>query len=262
VSPLGGDGRKENMSEVESFEEIREREPSPLWVWVLDRDMASVYAAHIFYSVCPECGKRKLQIIDFSFTSVPLEFLVERAVVFVPPVQYESRSGLSWEHCPGFFSRAEDLRSVIAPKVMGMTQLHIPEPAWKRALADFRAVYTVQPVEISIPERKRICFQCLMKKMPEPDYRQGGLRIWKVKEEKTDPTYIYARKVEAHGIKTSNIFNHTIQGLQFIFHVRDWTKGWLKAYKPVTITSPNHPDLQLPEGEYVLYHPRPRRGGD
>jgi len=245
----------------ETFEEMKKKEPRALCVWVLDKDMATVYPAYVFDTVCPECGKRRLNIVRYSGSEIPLKHLKDNAVIFVPPKQY--KSGLSWENCPGFFSRKVDLKFVTVPRRLAST-LFLPSTSWVTVYSEVRAVYTENDIAemfLTFPKKKRICFQCLLKKLPEPEYEQGNLRIWKVKNDKNDPTYIFARKVEALGVKETEIFNHRIKGSEFYFYLRDSTKGWLLAHKPVVIISGDHSDLQLPEGEYIMYHPVPC-GGD
>jgi len=248
---------------AETFEEMKKKEPKALCVWVLNDDMATVSAAYVFDTTCPECGKRRLNIVRFSNSEIPLKHLKDNAVIFVPPKKYKSRSGISWESSPGFFSKKGDLRFVTVPKRLAST-LFLPSTTWIAAYTEVRAVYTENDIAemfLTFPQKKRICFQCLLKKLPQPDYEQGNLRIWKVRDNKNDPTYIFAQKVQALGTEESEIFNHRIKGSEFYFYLRDWTKGWLLAHKPVTIVSSDHSDLELPEGEYILYHPVPC-GGD
>jgi len=248
---------------AETFEEMKKKEPRSLCVWILNDDMATVYPAYVFDSICPECGKRRLNIVRYSGSEIPLKHLKDNAVIFVPPKKYKSRSGQSWESSPGFFSKKGDLRFVTVPRRLAST-LFLPSTSWVTVYSEVRAVYTekdIAEIFLTFPQKKRICFQCLLKKLSQPDYEQGNLKIWKVKNDKNDPTYIYAQKVQALGVKETEIFNHRIKGTQFYFYLRDSTKGWLLTHEPVTIVSSDHSDLQLPEGEYIMYHPTPS-GGD
>ena len=137
---------------------------------------------------------------------------------------------------------------------------------------DHTVIYSENPLDPSdcIEEKTTTCFECLRKKIGEPDHKQGNLSIWRV----ADTKFIYPsdhgekglwyRKCETIGKYygyEAEIFNHRISGAEEIF-IRDDTKLALYSGYTITIEARDHETIYLQPGAYIGYHPRPWVGVD
>jgi len=247
----------EKVEEKKTFE--------PLWVWVLRKNAKSVYAAQVFNSECTECGKQTRLILpyvdDMTISDVPLYLVNDNALIYVPPSDYESRSGLSWDKGQGFFVLKRHLKIAVMPKHMG-TQVLSPSPCREIHLAEHIMIWPELTENVLVPTKKTICFECLLKKMPEPDIKQGNLRIWKVNDPyDKSPVTVFFRKARV-GKESDRIFNHIVVG-SYVLNVRENEKGALMTCgDKVTIISTDHKPVELESGYYALYHPKPTSRGD
>ena len=82
---------------------------------------------------------------------------------------------------------------------------------------------------------------------------QGHLDIYKVQGGSyVLPYYLYNKR------RKMAFFNHSIEGDMYVIPL-GVERRIVELSEETTITSPDHENIVLPAGEYLLFHPRPRR---
>jgi len=92
---------------------------------------------------------------------------------------------------------------------------------------------------------------------------QGSLEIQKIASDEALKRHAETLPVqfdEEYNRLPPKIFNHQFEGEDFYLYRFPQHRGYflLEAFKPVKITSPDHDDIELREGWYILYHPPPQ----
>lgn len=244
-----------------------------MWVWILEGNF--VRPGKVIKATCPVCGRMRVHTPSYQFsTLLPLAQLKANAVVYVPPLSWESNSGLSYEKGGDFFCCAENLKIYVIPKTLGddvQENLHVAQQ-----ISHFTD-HTIIGTDILLnpnkycQQKQSICWSCLLKQLPPPPYKQGNLQIWKVTDADDDPTHIFFYKVTATGEHTSGldeekgtdckIFNHILSHI-LRFWQRDETFYAFFATGELIIKSPDHDELIIPpadHNQYIAYHPYPTR---
>jgi len=83
---------------------------------------------------------------------------------------------------------------------------------------------------------------------------QGHLDIYKMTKSQPLPSYLYSVR------KKFSFFNHVIDKTVDVIPLGP-ERRIVSLSEETTITSPDHESIVLPAGEYLLFHPRPRRDG-
>jgi len=83
---------------------------------------------------------------------------------------------------------------------------------------------------------------------------QGHLEVFKISSTEPLPSYLYSAR------KKLTFFNHEISETVDVIPL-GLERRIIAIPKEVQVTSSNHDPITLPQGQYLLFHPRPRRDG-
>jgi hypothetical protein len=241
------------------------------WVWVLDlNQLDRVYPAIVTKATCEKCGKETIHPSSHQFKDdLPLNFITEDAVIYIPKVEWESRSRLSYWTGGDFFTRKRDLIVFTVPKHMGDEVIAPPQSA---VFHDFghTVIATHRPLDRTeyYNTVETTCFECIRNELGNPNHMQGNLRIWYVHntefihpdEHGLEGLWFRKCEIGEYYKDVARMFNHTIRARDI--YIRDNTKVAFYSPDEIVIEAKDHATLHLPSGAYIGYHPRPRRGLD